>query len=163
MHIRQVLLLFLTRTTLANQVVYCTSRIKPVFSNFCTSSLAVDLLSSLSYRFFWETDLASLYIESLWHITYGSTPDMSSVVHANRSGLSSRSTTISPLLSTNKLAPSRVFFSFLAKFPFHHVILRFYAHFILSTGSKSAMTIIQPSLWCLFGRSSVGFNFKLAT
>jgi len=35
---------------------------KPVLSNFCTSSSAVSLFSSPSLRFFWETGFASLHM-----------------------------------------------------------------------------------------------------
>ena len=77
-HILHFPLFFLTMTTFASQSGQYTSQIKPASSSFLTSSATALSRSCVNTRFFCRTGEESGLTFSLWTITDGSIPGMSS-------------------------------------------------------------------------------------
>ena len=96
---------FLTRTTLANHSGYSPSLIAFAWRSLLTSSLIAFYLSRAKLHLFCLTDLKEGLTFSLWVITVGSTPPMSSCFQANTSMFCSRKQMRGLLMPSASLDP----------------------------------------------------------
>ena len=96
---------FLTRTTLTNHSRYSTSLIAFAWRRFPTSSLIAFYLSGAKLHLFCLIGLKEGLTFSLWVITVGSTPPMSSCFQANTSMFCFRKRMRGILMSSVSLDP----------------------------------------------------------